>query len=59
MMSITINVVTAIVSVFANFPDKIARITENFGDADKARNWGVFCQQQVDRIGVDWTIPIN
>ena len=40
MMSISISVVTEIASVFANFPNKIAKITESFGDVDK----GAICQ---------------
>jgi hypothetical protein len=38
------SVASAIAGVFANFPNKIAKITGKFEYVDKANNRGVFCQ---------------
>ena len=39
-----VSVATAIAGVFANFPDKIAKIVEKFEDVDRAKSRGDFCQ---------------
>ena len=41
---ILISVASAIAGVFANFPNKIAKITEKFEHVDEAKSRGVFCQ---------------
>ena len=38
------SVATAVAGVFANFPDRIAKIVGKFGDVDRAKSRGVFCQ---------------
>jgi hypothetical protein len=38
------SVASAIAGVFANFPNKIAKITGKFEHVDKAKSRGVFCQ---------------
>jgi hypothetical protein len=38
------SVATAIAGVFANFTNKIGRITEQLEDVDKAKSRGVSCQ---------------
>ena len=40
----TDSVATAIAGVFANFPDKIAKMVGKFEDVDRAKSQGVFCQ---------------
>jgi hypothetical protein len=39
-----VSVASAIAGVFANFPNKIAIITEEFEDVDNAKSRGVVCQ---------------
>jgi hypothetical protein len=38
------SVVTAIAGVFANFANKIEKITDKLKDVDKAKSRGVSCQ---------------
>jgi len=38
------SVASAIAGVFANFPNKIAKITRKFGHVDKVNSRGVLCQ---------------
>ena len=39
-----VSVATAIAGVFANFANKIGKITEKLEDVDKAKSRGVSCQ---------------
>ena len=41
---VDVSIASAIAGVFANFPNKIAKIMKIFEHVDKAKSRGVFCQ---------------